>query len=350
MSKKPVKPEVIEPNDDAQPSRNHRSSSEPDNASWQGRKIGPFIMVRPGGEPKAPQQSFALLWCVLGASLTGIHPIFAAPLMAYGSALLHALDKRWLALLSVTIPAAMYFGVGVTQGIHALLLAAISFCVGCIPYRMLTPSRVLLGGVLAAGLFAGADAVYAFSLGSDLVTHFRETVAAGFSTLLLEGNQSVVTPFGPLEELVVTLLPAIYFYEAIVFILFGMFGASLAPIRLGKPRHRFIASYDTPLWVVVLVIIAVLAIGASLLSIPYASIVAAAGVNILFCSRISFLLQGISIMEWSLSRRPLGCLLRIGMIFLAFWLETTLMVLTIFGLIDVWANFRKLDRSSQRLQ
>ena len=59
--------------------------------------------------------------------------------------------------------------------------------------------------------------------------------------------------------------------------------------------------------------------------------------------RYIFTIQGLAVVLALLARWRTGCFLRVVVIMFAISLET-MFVLSIIGLIDVWANFRKLPR------
>ena len=64
--------------------------------------------------------------------------------------------------------------------------------------------------------------------------------------------------------------------------------------------------------------------------------------------RIIFALQGFGVVLSLMGRYRLGCFGRTALTVLSIWLETMFFLVSIVGLVDVWANFRKLERSSSR--
>ena len=61
-------------------------------------------------------------------------------------------------------------------------------------------------------------------------------------------------------------------------------------------------------------------------------------------ARCYFLLQGTGVLAHLLDRTGMGRITRALIVLVALDLEVSFFVMSIWGLIDVWANFRRLDR------
>lgn len=108
-----------------------------------------------------------------------------------------------------------------------------------------------------------------------------------------------------------------------------------------------LAELDMPLWVVAVFIISIAVTVLELtISAISSDIVLIISANIAMGFRFAFLAQGIAVLAWMLSRQPMGCL-SVFVVFLLLSLEMEFFVVTILGLVDVWANFRHLPRNDR---
>ena len=83
--------------------------------------------------------------------------------------------------------------------------------------------------------------------------------------------------------------------------------------------------------------------GASFAAVPESQLLRTVSVTLFLAVRIIFLIQGLGVILGLLGRWRIGCFGRFAVIMVAAWLEV-MFVVSIIGLIDVWANFRKLPR------
>ena len=110
--------------------------------------------------------------------------------------------------------------------------------------------------------------------------------------------------------------------------------------RLRVPQ---ISLFDAPLWAVGVLALSVLGMGASFAAVPESQVLRTVSVTLFLAVRIIFLIQGLGVILGLLGRWRIGCFGRFAVIMVATWLEV-MFVVSIIGLIDVWANFRKLPR------
>ena len=125
-------------------------------------------------------------------------------------------------------------------------------------------------------------------------------------------------------------------------------GSYLMYVRTsGIPRVPAIAAFDMPMWPVGVLIASILGLSASLSGFPGAEVLLSASVTALMSVRFIFAIQGFAVVLTFANRFRFGCLGRTLLLVLSIWLETMFFIVSIVGLIDVWANFRKLTRGSQ---
>ena len=85
-------------------------------------------------------------------------------------------------------------------------------------------------------------------------------------------------------------------------------------------------------------------------NIPYASVVLTCSLTVLLSVRFIFMLQGFGVLLAKLEQHRMGCFTRTLVLLFAVWIETMFFILSIVGLVDVWANFRHLPREGTRPQ
>ncbi|WP_102372922.1 DUF2232 domain-containing protein [Enorma phocaeensis] len=119
----------------------------------------------------------------------------------------------------------------------------------------------------------------------------------------------------------------------------------------GMPPARMpkIARFDAPLWAVVLLAASIVGIAVAQAMGNGAELLLAASVTLLLSVRFIFALQGFGVLFGLMDRWRLGCFIRAVAIVIAVWLEA-MFLLSIVGLVDVWANFRKLPRNDARTE
>jgi uncharacterized protein YybS (DUF2232 family) len=146
-----------------------------------------------------------------------------------------------------------------------------------------------------------------------------------------------------MKTLVLNLWPLTYAMLSFSVVVGAHLGARMgvSPELKEKQAKWQISSFKAPLWSVV-----VLAVSASLLALSFGlsgsvqDVFRIVGVNALMLVRFIFAFQGYAVLLWFLQDRRIGCLLRVMILILAIDLEMSFFVLSVVGLIDVWAKFR----------
>ena len=209
-----------------------------------------------------------------------------------------------------------------------------------------TATSVLIAAMTVLGL--GVDATSVALQGSDIVTVMHgmlmETIEASAGTGI-DATMLVAT----LEPIVTYLWPMVYVLSAMVNTLFAASGARIVATRGGMGPVR-IAAFDAPLWSVGALALGIVGCGASMANIPYASVVLTCSLTVLLSVRFIFMLQGFGVLLAKLEQHRMGCFTRTLVLLFAVWIETMFFILSIVGLVDVWANFRHLPREGARPQ
>lgn len=295
----------------------------------------------------APTVPHGTLMVVLGGICALFIPFAAILLMAYGmrelmeekggrGAGLAFLEGAALSVISLTSDLA-----------SAMLLASIvvvCFGIACCMWRGATVTNVSVAVLVAALASFGADAVLAASAGlppnANAVSYLTEGLSASFGKGI-EGEM-LVRQLGQLVDL---LWPFIYVSASAFDALLAGIGSLLMRSRVtGQAKPASLSRFDAPMWSIGVFSIALVCLGASFTGFPEAGILRTASVTALMGVRIIFALQGFAVMSALMIRKRMGCMTRAVCIFIIFWSEMMFFIMSIIGLIDVWANFRKLAR------
>ncbi|MDY2778077.1 MAG: DUF2232 domain-containing protein [Collinsella sp.] len=234
---------------------------------------------------------------------------------------------------------------------YALVTSSSLLCALGIAWCMRDHKATVLGVSLVVVLVAlcniGIQAVLLASSGSSLTEVVDQVLAV--LTAQAQGSLGTGLEADLLIQQMMPLFravwPFVYVASAAVDALAAGVGSHLMYARVAdSPRIPSLANFDMPVWVVGALATSILGFGVSLSGIPGADILLVVSATALMSVRLIFMLQGFGVAIGLSNRFRLGCLGRFAVVFLSVWLET-MFVLSIVGLIDVWANFRKLQRN-----
>lgn len=312
---------------------------------------------RPSGMPLSPYVQ-NVLWAGIGGLVTSALSVVGVAMMAFGFSRTlgqHKEAKRSAGvLLSAGVGTAIpfFFDFQVLQVIQlsilGLLYIGIAWIIAyCMQRKRVTVTvdyAVALGGSLFVGLcFAAYLAIANVSL-----TAFVESIAGPVQ----ESLQGMLASYGLdvstgaygsgfITSILMMGLPAILFIYVGACVLAAHFGARMAkPFVPGKTWN--LEQFDAPTWSMIAVIVAILACVFGGFWMPLLSV----GISALVALRFIYLMQGIAVISFWFRKYRMGCLLRFIIVFLTIELESAFFVLTIIGIIDFFANFRKLNRTN----
>ena len=104
------------------------------------------------------------------------------------------------------------------------------------------------------------------------------------------------------------------------------------------------------MWSVGVLAVSIVCFGASFTGFPEAEVLRTVSFTALMSVRFIFAIQGFGVVSALMNRKKFGCLTRTLCIFLLFWSEAMFFLMSIVGLIDVWADFRHLRRDGSHAQ
>lgn len=311
-------------------------------------------LVSPGSSRRPARPVFEFVLCALASLGSIFSPSLGCALMVFGAwRLAHSGEGRavWAALGCLAPGIVLSFA----TWDYASLVLPCSLC--ALAIALLLSRGVSVGGVvvlvaLLCGLLIGADASLLMLQGEsfaayvqELLEELRQVMTASLTTG--GSSVSVQATVDSTVELLGWIWPLIYAMRAACTVCFGLVGLAVARHDSFQKVHEAFKRCDTPLWVVALFIVSVACLaGWSVLGVlPEA--VGVAALNVLICMRVVFFLQGCAVMLSLMDSHGWGFFPRVAVLSLAFLAEVSLSVVCILGLIDVWANFRKLARHDQ---
>ena len=280
-------------------------------------------------------------------AVTAWYPLVG--LLLYGVVLRRVLDldgRRALgisAAISIVAVAVLAYAIDPGLGLSLAVSIVTGYAVVALMWAHragVTAISITIAAVSVASL--GADALLLSLQGSDiqsvtvglLMDSVRMSVGSGIEADMVASAA---------ESVLLALWPFIYPANVAACAAFAGAGSYGASLKSGGRPVQF-ASFEAPVWSVVVLALGIVAVGAALGGLPGSAFLLPAATTVLMCVRFIFALQGYGVVIFALSRMRLGCLGRMVVIFLVVWLEVMFLVLSIVGLVDVWANFRKLPR------
>lgn len=303
---------------------------------------------------RPPKEMSGALWFALGSFASFVIPFFGVVMMGYGAReLLEARGPRGFLFAvaeGIVITAVALFA---NSGMGMLLVGEVLCVLGvvwCMRNHAATLAGICAVIVATALVNIGIEAAVATAAGSSL-----SQVVDGLLAYMVSVAQDAAGT-GIQAELIVrqiapvlkALWPFTYVASAGMDALAAGIGSYLMYVRTsGIPRVPAIAAFDMPMWPVGVLIASILGLSTSLSGFPGAEVLLSASVTALMSVRFIFAIQGFAVVLTFANRFRFGCLGRTLLLVLSIWLETMFFIVSIVGLIDVWANFRKLTRGSQ---
>lgn len=300
---------------------------------------------------RPPKEMSGALWFALGSFTSFVIPFFGVVMMGYGAReLLEARGSRGFLFAvaeGIVITAVALFA---NSGMGMLLVGEVLCVLGvvwCMRNHAATLAGICAVIVATALVNIGIEAAVATAAGSSL-----SQVVDGLLAYMVSVAQDAAGT-GIQAELIVrqiapvlkALWPFTYVASAGMDALAAGIGSYLMYVRTsGIPRVPAIVAFDMPMWPVGVLIASILGLSASLSGFPGAEVLLSVSVTALMSVRFIFAIQGFAVVLTFANRFRFGCLGRTLLLVLSIWLETMFFIVSIVGLIDVWANFRKLMR------
>lgn len=318
------------------------------------RSIVPFGGSSNSARPALSAPS-GVFFCALGGVVASSSiPIVAPALLGYG--LISVLLGRRL-LWKVAAPvcaAGVAVGLSASSGLDSVVTSLV-VCLSAalvalaVSRERLTPGVACAIAAVMASVHLGADAVLAGMSGTSLPDVMRGVVDA-----FLQGLDGASVQASAQAQVVGSLLgmlwPTAYALMGFAETALCCLGMWLALSREGGSRLAMpkLTAFDLPLWIVT-AFVASVAVLAVELTVPALSdeVVIMVSANVVLGLRFAFATQGLGVLTWLLGTRKVPALARTFLLMAALYLELQFFVLTVVGLVDVWTNFRHLQRGRE---
>lgn len=300
---------------------------------------------------RPPKEMSGALWFALGSFTSFVIPFFGVVMMGYGAReLLEARGSRGFLFAvaeGIVITAVALFA---NSGMGMLLVGEVLCVLGvvwCMRNHAATLAGICAVIVATALVNIGIEAAVATAAGSSLsqvvdgLLAYMVSVAQDAAGTGIQAEM-IVRQIAPVLK---ALWPFTYVASAGMDALAAGIGSYLMYVRTsGIPRVPAIVAFDMPMWPVGVLIASILGLSASLSGFPGAEVLLSVSVTALMSVRFIFAIQGFAVVLTFANRFRFGCLGRTLLLVLSIWLETMFFIVSIVGLVDVWANFRKLTR------
>lgn len=296
-----------------------------------------------------------LLLCALGGAVSSsTFSVVSTALVGYGFSVASArggLRDKGVAALVTLVPAlALSLPQGVASAVGAVIVCLAALAVaGLLMGKRMTPGVACLAVAILAVCHLGLDALAALAQATTLTDSVKELLDA-YEQQLVAASSDVALQIRAVRTLLDLLWPTTYVIAALGEFLFARLGVWLAAEHeeaLALKMPRFV-DYDLPLWMVALLVADVAALAVELSAptlLPRGILMVAA--NLVMALRFAFAAQGAAVLVWFIRGKHLSNPIALLLGALALYLEMQFVVLTIAGLVDVWANFRHLQRDKK---
>lgn len=315
--------------------------------------------IVPGTAPQGGRQGLSLpagiALCALGGMVaTSTFSLLGPVFLAYGYLVVARGGDGKVRALGALAAVATAVVLSFSLGASAVVSSVVSCLVAIIACEALLAGRLTPGlGCVVVGAAAvcsiGADSIIASAQGTTI----KETVMEALDVIesSLDGSTIAVgTVMSAIKAAMSVLWPFSYVLASFGSYLFATIGMGMATGRGTEegPVVPRLVTYDLPLWVVGALVVSAagLAVGITVEgALPHAVLVVSA--NLIMALRLAFAAQGLAVLVWLLDSKGLSPLVKGLVGALALYLEVQFVVMTIVGLVDVWANFRHLPRGAE---
>lgn len=297
-----------------------------------------------------------VLGCFLGAVLStefgGIGRVSGVCLVTYCSTGLIGRGNAPIALLAILLAEIPGCILGsVTTASPGICLCLIAFVLTGIVRkgdRMRHEEIVwCMGTVAVSVVLVGADALKAWGLSTTLSRQLIATSIATVSNLTAQGALPAqsITALRSAVGTVANLWPALCFVRGLMYVgCIGVFSTIGWRRYDSAYSHQRFSCCDISLHFVWLLVVGLFSVAASYTAVPNARLVGLVGYNILTGAAAVYLVQGLALFAWWMEHAGYHLVIRVLLLIVALQLELMFLAVSLAGVIDLWANFRKLPR------
>lgn len=303
---------------------------------------------------REPNLMWGVAWCAVGMACMLVEQGIGCALAAFGAAVLLTLGSRRsrVSLAVVLLVGSVLCGVadgiryglwtGVDTGVNAAvcagLVAAVAFAT-CSRRRSNTlVCLATLAVALVSLLISEAEAAWTGTTVSAVVDQAMSALSGADVSLSTQQQLGVIAP------LVSLVWPVAYLLVAAIWTSLAYLGARVALGRMGRRAStaNLFKNFEMPLWVPGALLAGVVATVAAQNLPWWGDALRMVGANAVMYARVGLAVQGIALLSWLMQKNKVWPVLQAFAFVLALYLELSFFVMSVVGLVDVWANFRHL--------
>ena len=309
--------------------------------------------IVPAGMRMAPKPlSFgaAVAWCVAAGACASLSPIIAPLFVGFAYTMLACtggIRERAIGAACLIVPAVVSVFFLRAAGYEDAVFACIVGITASELYLAgkLTPSIACMSVAILSAVLFGVSEVFARAAGTTVSSIFTEAMdlyLAQLADLPIEARSLVEQ----MRVIVNAIWPAAFVMIAFAGFILAVGGSKVAARRQGAvvAGQAPLDQFDLPLWMVGCLIAAIVILALSQAFPAYAPTLMMVGGTLLCSLRLAFATQGYAVLTWFRHNKRWYGLVGLAIIVIAVYLEFNMFVLTIVGILDIWANLRHLSR------
>lgn len=305
--------------------------------------------------------AWGLAWVVVGVCCVLVQPAIGCVAGAYGAAIL--LSKKEgranLALVLALVLSVLGCSVltmltegwasGVDTLANTVLMAFVLVGVSVATASRKAASWICAIAAVAAGACLGIGALEAYLGGTTITETVSEIVQQlnGIQTSLSNRAQ-----FATAVSMVSRYWPMAFVLMGCAWVACAYLGARLGLSSVGYKVEEVntFSSFEVPLWMVGALLAGVVALVATRILAAWSEQLTFVGANVVMATRVAFAVQGLALVGWFMRRHRFSGLAQALVFVLALYVEMQFFVMSVIGLVDVWANFRHLPHGDEPSQ
>jgi hypothetical protein len=291
-----------------------------------------------------------IVLCVVGCLVASVLTGIGCALMAAGAWLVCAArpgasGKGVAALCCLAPLAVLCVASWENLGSYALAGVACALMIALVLPGRFSVTSVCLCILATSGIIAAADEIVLLGMGSNIV-EYVQTALSSLSEQLGSTSVLVAASYESTIELMGRIWPLMYVSQGAFDVLLGLIALAVAKKLPYRRLYESFLRFTVPLWGLVALGASIVLVLMPQLNVPYASVMLSIGLCVVLCLRVLYFLQGIAVSMSIMQRRNTGQFARIMIIVMLLLAEFGFYVVSVFGVIDSFAHFRRIEKET----
>lgn len=204
--------------------------------------------------------------------------------------------------------------------------------------------------VIVALVEIGVDSLFALSQGTSIYGWYLQGLdkSIEYYSSMLTADQ--LEMFAAVEQTIAGCWVGIYLTQAAVYVFFALFLVWLVGRLFKRPRDWApFSQVDLPIWTVLVLIGGIVLYAVSNIpALPYRELVLLVSLNALIVAMVPLSVQGAAACKGVMNNLGLAAGWQVAIAVVVIVLGVALVVVPVVGLVDYWANLRKLPRGDEQ--